>query len=123
MSNLYVVMPTEIMSLKRLSIHHFRTSLKPIWNYRPVLIGLWTQRSGVTSLLEAAYYLGMAFVPNSSVTIVEHDHQTVTVRGMADQPVSMGGAKKDGQRTCRINGEDVGELSRLTRLMPTVLMA
>ena len=115
------------MRLKRLSIHHFRNITEARLELSPGINLVYGHNgSGKTSLLEAAYFLGMArsFRTPRLSPIVEHDHQAVTVRGeLADQPVSMGVSRsKDGQRTCRINGEDVGELSRLTRLMPTVLM-
>ena len=115
------------MSLKRLAVHHFRNITEAGIDLAPgVNLTHGQNGSGKTSLLEAAYFLGMArsFRTPRLSPIIEHDHTTVTVRGeLHDTPVSMGVSRsRNGKRTCRINGEDVSELSRLTRLLPTVLM-
>ena len=115
------------MSLKRLAVHHFRNITEAGIELVPGVNLIYGQNgSGKTSLLEAAYFLGTArsFRTPRLSPIVEHGQATVTVQGeLHDTPVSMGVSRsRDGKRTCRINGEDVPELSRLTRLLPTVLM-
>lgn len=115
------------MSLKWLAVHHFRNiseagiELSPGVNLFHGLNG-----SGKTSILEAAYFLGMArsFRTPRIGAIIQHDQPTVTVHGeLYDGAVSLGVSRnRAGQRTCRINGEDISELSRLTRLMPTLVM-